>query len=133
MKQKLLAFAKELYQIWIGERPSQLGAGCAYYAMFSAAPVIYIAIYIGGIFLDELVLAERFYAQISQVMGAETAAFLEQMVENVAIDASSGAPLNTIISVVALILAASSIFFYLQYALNAVWKVSPPKNVVQPN
>jgi len=127
MKQKLSAFVKELYQIWIGERPSQLGAGCAYYAMFSAAPVIYIAIYIGGIFLDELAIAERFYAQISQVMGGETAAFLEQMVENVAIDTSSGTPINTIVSVVALILAASSIFFYLQYVLNAVWKVPPPK------
>jgi len=127
MKENVRAFVKELYQTWIGERPSQLGAGCAYYAMFSAAPVIYIAIYIGGIFLDELTLAERFYAQISRVMGAETAAFLEQMVENVAIDTSSGTPLNTIISVIALILAASSIFFYMQYALNAVWKVPPPK------
>lgn len=127
MKQKLISFVKELYQTWIGERPSQLGAGLAYYSMFSAAPVIYIAISIGGIFLDELALAERFYEQIAQVMGEETAAFLESMVENVAIDPSSGTPLTTIISSIALIFAASAIFFYLQYALNAVWKVPPPK------
>ena len=126
MKKKLLAFVKELYQTWIGERPSQLGAGLAYYSMFSAAPVIYIAISIAGIFLDELALAERFYVKIAQVMGDETAAFLESMVESVSIDPSSGTPLTTIISFVALLIAASSIFFYLQYALNAVWKVPPP-------
>lgn len=126
MKKKLLAFVKELYQTWIGERPSQLGAGLAYYSMFSAAPVIYIAISIAGIFLDELALAERFYVKIAQVMGDETAAFLESMVESVSIDPSSGTPLTTIISFVALLIAASSIFFYLQYALNVVWKVPPP-------
>jgi membrane protein len=127
MKQKFSTFIKGIYQIWIGERPSQLGAGLAYYSMFSAAPVIYIAISIGGIFLDELALAERFYAQISQVMGAETAVFLEQMVENVAIDPSSGTLFTTIVSFVALIIAASSIFFYLQFVLNTVWNVAPPK------
>jgi membrane protein len=95
--------------------------------MFSAAPVIYIAISIGGIFLDELALAERFYSKISRVMGQETAAFLEQMVESVAIDPSSGNHLTMIISFVALLLAASSIFFYLQYTLNVIWKATPPK------
>jgi membrane protein len=127
MKQKFSIFVKGIYQIWIGERPSQLGAGLAYYSMFSAAPVIYIAISIGGIFLDELALAERFYTQISQVLGAETALFLERMVENVAIDPSSGTVLTTIVSFLALIIAASSIFFYLQFVLNAVWKVPPPR------
>ncbi|MFN2233602.1 MAG: YihY/virulence factor BrkB family protein [Anaerolineales bacterium] len=127
MKQKFSIFVKGIYQIWIGERPSQLGAGLAYYSMFSAAPVIYIAISIGGIFLDELALAERFYSKISRVMGQETAAFLEQMVESVAIDPSSGNHLTMIISFVALLLAASSIFFYLQYTLNVIWKATPPK------
>jgi membrane protein len=127
MKAKLAAFIKELYQTWIGERPSQLGAGLAYYSMFSAAPVVYIAITVAGIFLDELALAERFFARVGQVMGEETAAFLEEMVESVAIDPSAGSLLTSIIGFLALLIAASSLFFYLQYALNAVWKVPPPK------
>ncbi len=95
--------------------------------MFSAAPVIYIAITVAGIFLDELALAEPFFEKIAQVMGAETAVFLEEMVETVAIDPSSGTPLTSVIGFIALLIAASSLFFYLQYALNAVWKVPPPK------
>jgi membrane protein len=126
MKPKLKAFIKELYQTWIGERPSQLGAGLAYYAMFSAAPVVYIAISFAGLFLDELAVAERFYDQIALVMGDETAAFLENMVESVAIDPTSGTFLTSLISFIALLIAASSIFFYLQYALNTIWKVPPP-------
>jgi membrane protein len=127
MKQKLIAFIKELYQTYVGERPSQLGAGLAYYAMFAAAPVVYIAITVAGIFLDELAVAESFFERVAQVMGLETAEFLESMVESVAIDPAAGTPLTSIIGFIALILAASSIFFYLQYALNAVWKVPPPK------
>jgi membrane protein len=127
MKQNLIAFVRELYHTYISERPSQLGAGLAYYAMFAAAPVVYIAISIAGIFLDELAVAEKFFAQVAQVMGDETAEFLKSMVESVAIDPASGAPLTSVIGFLALLMAASSIFFYLQYALNAVWKVSPPK------
>jgi membrane protein len=127
MKQNLIAFVKELYQTYIGERPSQLGAGLAYYAMFATAPVVYIAITIAGIFLDELAVAEKFFAQVAQVMGDETAEFLKSMVASVAIDPTSGAPLTSVIGFLALLVAASSIFFYLQYALNAVWKVPPPK------
>ena len=127
MKQNLIAFVKELYQTYIGERPSQLGAGLAYYAMFATAPVVYIAITIAGVFLDELAVAEKFFAQVAQVMGDETAEFLKSMVASVAIDPTSGAPLTSVIGFLALLVAASSIFFYLQYALNAVWKVPPPK------
>ncbi len=127
MKQNLITFAKELYQTWVGERPSQLGAGLAYYSMFAAAPIIYIAITVAGIFLDELAVAEKFFEKIAQVMGEETALFLEEMVNTVAIDTSSGITLTSIIGFLALALAASSIFFYLQYALNAIWKVPPPK------
>lgn len=127
MNPRITLFAKELYRTWIGERPSQLGAGLAYYAMFSSAPVVYIAISIAGIFLDELAVRDVFFERIGQVMGDETAAFLEDMVENIAIDPSSGTALTTIIGFIALLVAASSLFFYLQYALNTIWKVPPPK------
>jgi membrane protein len=127
MKQEIILFSKELYHTWISERPSQLGAGLAYYSMFSAAPVIYIAILVAGIFLDELALAEKFFTQVAQVMGDETALFLKEMVGSVAIDPASGSLLTSIVGFIALLVAASSIFFYLQYALNAVWQVPPPK------
>ena len=127
MKTKFKDFIQELYQVWVGERPSQLGAGLAYYCMFSAAPVLYIAISVAGIFLDKLAIAERFYDKVAQIMGEETAIFLSEMVNNIAIDPSSGSIINTLVSFIALIVAASSIFFYLQYALNTVWKVPPPK------
>jgi len=127
MKQKLTIFVKELYHTWISERPSQLGAGLAYYSMFSAAPVLYIAISVAGIFLDELALAEKFYARIAQIMGVETADFLKEMVDELAIDPSSGTTLTSVVGFAAIFIAASSIFFYLQFALNTVWKVPPPK------
>jgi hypothetical protein len=37
------AFLKELYRIWITERPTQFAAALAYYAIFSFVLVIYVA------------------------------------------------------------------------------------------
>jgi len=127
MNRKLIIFIKALYQTWIGERPSQLAAGLAYYSIFSAAPLLYISIKIAGVFLDELAVKARFFERVSLVMGDDTAVFLEEMVETVALDASSTSVLVIILGFGALLFAASSLFFYLQYALNAIWKVPPPK------
>ena len=37
---KLVAFLKEIYGIWISERPTQFAAALAYYAIFSFVKVI---------------------------------------------------------------------------------------------
>jgi uncharacterized BrkB/YihY/UPF0761 family membrane protein len=41
-------FGKQVYNIWVTERPTQLAAALAYYGMFSFAPVIYIAFALAG-------------------------------------------------------------------------------------
>ena len=130
MKKTLLAFATEIYSVWVGERPSQLGAGLAYYSMFSAAPVLYVAISVAGIFLDELALSEMFFGKVAQLMGEETAAFLYGMVSGMMESTSSGSWLLSLIGFIAILFAASSLFFYLQFLLNSIWKVPPPERGV---
>jgi membrane protein len=61
------------------------------------------------------------------VFGPETAHVIQDAVNAVAVSNSSGSLLATIISFVALLLAASGLFFQLQYALNTIWHVPPPE------
>ena len=70
---KLVAFLKEIYAIWISERPTQFAAALAYYAIFSFVPVIYIAFTITELVIERLSVEEQFYAQVANLLGAELA------------------------------------------------------------
>ena len=84
MKDGMKQFLREIYQIWINEKPNQLAAALAYFGMFSFAAVIYIAYRLAGIFINEAAAAERLYTRIEAVLGAETAAFIQDSVSAVA-------------------------------------------------
>ena len=119
----LIEFVKEVYQIWVTEKPNQLAAALAYFGMFSFAAVIYIAFRLAGIFIDEAAAAERFYTRVSAVLGTETATFIQDSVAAVSSTNSGGSLVVTIISLVSLLFAAMGLFLQLKYVLNRIWQV----------
>lgn len=121
------AFLTNLYNIWISERPSQLAAALAYYGMFSFAPVIFIGYTVAGLFIDQLAAAERMYQRLEAVLGPETAEFIQNSVSAIGNTSSEGSLLGSLVSLIALLAAASGLFFQLQYALNKIWRVPPPE------
>jgi membrane protein len=116
-------FVKEVYRIWIDEKPDQLAAALAYFGMFSFTAVIYLAFRVAGIFIDEAAAAERFYARIEAILGAETASFIQSAVSAISSVDTGGSPIITIISSVSLLFAALGLFLQLKYVLNRIWKV----------
>ena len=120
-------FIKEFYNIWITDRPARLAAGLAYYGMFSLAPITYIALTIAGIFIDELAMANTLYSVLINVIGPEAAAYIEDAVLSLEQSTSGGTFITSFISFIALLLAASGVFFNLQTSLNDIWHVPPPE------
>jgi len=116
-------FINEIYQAWITERPNQLAAALAYFGMFSFAAVIYIAYQIAGIFINEVVAAEQFYTRIEAVLGAETAAFIQESVAAISASHQGGSVIISIISLISLLFAAMGLFLQLKYVLNRIWGV----------
>ncbi len=119
----LINFIKEIYQIWIIEKPNQLAAALAYFGMFSFAAVIYLAYQIAGIFINEAAAAERFYTRIEAVLGSETASFIQDSVSAISAANSGGSWIISIISLISLLLAAMGLFLQLKYVLNRIWGV----------
>ena len=119
----LIEFVKEIYQIWVTEKPDQLAAALAYFGMFSFAAVIYIAFRLAGIFIDEAAAAERFYTRIATVLGTETATFIQNSVVALSSTNTGSSPIVTIVSLVSLLLAAMGLFLQLKYVLNRIWQV----------
>lgn len=96
--------------------------------MFSLAPVTYIALIVAGVFIDELAMAHRLYTVLNNVVGPEAASFIEKSVLSLEQSTSGGAFFTSFISFIALLLAASGVFFNLQTSLNTIWHVPPPEH-----
>jgi membrane protein len=116
-------FAREIYQIWINEKPNQLAAALAYFGMFSFAAVIYLAYRLAGIFINEAAAAERFYTRIEAILGTETATFIRDSVAAIAVANTGGSWIISVISLATLLFAAMGLFLQLKYVLNRIWGV----------
>jgi membrane protein len=119
----LIEFVKEIYLIWVTEKPNQLAAALAYFGIFSFAAVIYIAFRLAGFFIDEVAAAERFYTRVATVLGTETATFIQDSVAALSSANSGGSLIVTIVSLVSLLFAAMGLFLQLKYVLNRIWQV----------
>jgi len=128
MKKSIVYFIKELYNIWITERPNILAAALAYFGMFSFAPVIFIAFTVAGFFVNELAVANNIFQNVENVMGEDMALYIQNAVVNLSQTTAADTSFwSSAIAFLALLLAASGLFFQLQYALNTIWKVPPPE------
>jgi membrane protein len=94
--------------------------------MFSFAPILFIALTVAGIFLDELMAANELIGRLHNTLGPEVTQFILDVVIKVSQSATGGTWLTSLIGFLALLFAASSLFAQLQYALNNIWGVPPP-------
>ena len=118
-------FLQQLYTAWFTEKPARQAAALAYYGMFSFAPMLYVTLTVAGIFLDELALADQLFIRLADILGQETASFIEQMVIDVSQRSASDNTLSSLVSLGALLYAATGLFAQLKYSLNSIWDVSP--------
>jgi membrane protein len=119
-------FLKEIYQIWISERPMQLAAALAYFGLFSFAPVIYIAFTIASLVFRRVEILQYFVTRLGTVLGPELVQAILHTLETFAWKTPEGTLLMSLLSIFFLLYAASGVFYQLQYAMNSVWKVSNP-------
>jgi membrane protein len=119
----LLDFFRTLYGAWISERPSQLAAAIAYYGLFSIAPIIFIGYTIANPVIKQLTEYSHFYVRLENALGPEVAKSIRDSVDALGGEAIGGSALVSTISFLALLFAASGMFFQIQFALNSIFKV----------
>jgi membrane protein len=93
--------------------------------MFSIAPMLYVAISVAGIFIDEGAIVDGLGALLANNLGPEMVQLIQGLVAGASLNTSGGSPLATLISAGALLYAATGLFSQLQYALNTIWDVPP--------
>ena len=115
----LLEMGKETFQEWTADNAMRLSAALAYYAIFSAAPLLLIVIGIVGWAYGPQAAEGKVAGQISSVVGAQVAEAVQSLAAN-AKDSGKGA---TFIGLATLLIGASGVFVQLKDALNTIWEV----------
>lgn len=106
---------------WIDDNASTTGAALAFYCAFSIAPLLVILLTLAGLIMSEKVAYGQIVAQLSALFGPATARILIGAVRSV--EHRQG-PLATAVSIVTLLIGATTVLAALQTALEVMWKSS---------
>lgn len=114
---------KDSFQAWSQDKATRLAAALSYFAIFSLAPLLIVAITIAGLVLGEQQTQEQVVGLLAEQVGEEGAEQLRTMIAGANQMVEATGLLPTIIALGATVLGASGLFGQLQDALNTVWGV----------
>jgi membrane protein len=124
---------RQLFQItvasvqrWLEDRCMSMAAAASFFAAFSLAPTVVIAIAVGGFFFGEEAVTGQLFNQLRSLIGEEGAIAVQALVKNAA--RANGIGIKTAISVATLLFGASVTFAQLNDNVNQIWRAPPPES-----
>jgi membrane protein len=117
---KLISLLGRSIRAWLSHDAASMGAALSFYTLFSIAPVLLVATWIGGSLLDKEAVRQHVLTQMQGLMGEAGAAAVKVLLAGSA--HFGGGPVATIAGVTSLLIGATSVFGELQRALDRVWE-----------
>lgn len=114
---------KRTADAWISDKALRLSAALAYYAVFSIAPLLVIAIAVAGLVFGEKAVTGQLQSELRNYIGGPAAEAVQSMVQSAA--RPEDGVTATITGFAVLLLGASGVFGALKDALNTIWEVKP--------
>lgn len=114
---------KESVISFIDDNALSKGASIAFYLVLSIAPVLMIVIAIAGIAFGDAAAQGAITADLSGLIGVQSAELLQSVVYN-ASGKFSGV-IASVLGLLTLLVTASGVFGEMQSALNAIWNLPP--------
>jgi membrane protein len=114
---------KEAAAAWQADNAPRLAASLAYYALFSLAPAILVALAVAGLAFGREAAEDRLFFQIAEWVGPESAEIIQTLLAS--LDRPGSNVLLAAVGLAAVFYGASNLFGQLGDALNTVWNVAP--------
>jgi membrane protein len=108
---------------WVRHDAPNLAASLAYYAVFSIAPLLLIAIGVAGFVFGRQAAQGELMAQLQDFVGPDNARTVGHLLQNAARPGSRVAA--SAAGVLILLVGASGVMGQLQASLNRIWEVPP--------
>jgi membrane protein len=119
---------KDTFVSFFEDEALSRGAAIAFYTVTSLAPVLLIVIAIAGLAFGQEAAQNAITAQLTGLMGKQTADILQTAIASAA--GKSSGILAASIGVATLLVTASGIFGEMQTALNKIWNAKPQSGTV---
>ena len=112
---------KKSVNAWINDYAPSMGAAISYYTVFSIAPLMIIVIAVAGFVWGREAVQGEIVGQLSGMIGKQGAEGIQSLIES-ASQPTQGL-VATAISIVVLIIGATTVFAELQSSLDRIWQV----------
>jgi membrane protein len=117
----LYDLCRKAVMAWVDDYAPSMGAAISYYTIFSLAPLLVIVIAVAGAIFGRDAVQEQILGQIGGLVGRDGATAVQAMLK-AASDSDKGLVAG-LISVVVLVVGATTVFAELQSALDRIWHV----------
>jgi len=105
------------------DKVTKLSGSLAYYTVFSLGPLLILIISLCSIFLGREAVEGKIYGQLAGFVGSDTAAQLQSIIKNAAIQGKS--KIGLIIGGITLLVGATTVFAEIQDSINTIWGLKP--------
>lgn len=106
---------------WLDDRVSIYAAALAYYAIFSLAPLVVVAVSVAGLFVGRSAAAQLLLLEIETFIGPDGAVIISDALNSLGNPSAGG--LSAAIGAIVAIVGASLFFNHLKIAINSIWGI----------
>lgn len=128
MKKKEQGFIKKYIEVFknavlgfINEDCLKYSASLSYYTIFSIGPILVLMISLAGIFFGEDAIQGKVFSEMRGLVGPSAAKQIQEVIMNLKLSGKSN--LALIVSIITLLVGATTVFGDIQNSINRIWHV----------
>ena len=125
---KALLIIKEVFKEFSADNIVKYSASLAYYTVFSIAPLLIVITTLFGFLFGKEAMQGRVYEQLNNLVGSQAAVQIQDIIKNIHLSRNSF--FATVISLIILLIGATSIFGEIQDSINKIWGLRMKKHKV---
>jgi membrane protein len=125
---KALLIIKEVFIEFSADNIIKYSASLAYYTVFSIAPLLIVITTSFGFLFGKEAMQGRVYEQLNELVGNQAAIQIQDIIKNIHLSRNSF--FATVISLIILLIGATSIFGEIQDSINKIWGLRMKKHKV---
>jgi membrane protein len=114
-------FFSQVINKWMDDRAFKMSAALSFYTIISLGPLLFIAIWVAGVFFGKKAASGQIVSQIQDFIGHDVAVVIQTAMRN--LDSGSSGLVTTLVSIGILLFASTALFAELHDSLNIIFKV----------
>lgn len=103
------------------DKGMKLSASLAYYTIFSIGPLLLLMMSLASIFFGQDAIQGKIFGELKGLVGSTAAAQIQDIIKNIQVSGETNFAL--VISIVTLVVGATTVFIEIQDSLNIIWKL----------